>query len=268
MVPIVNARMYAVTAACKDDWHAVLGWALRRAGLDWPIVHYDAPAPLSALWARGDLGAAMMCGLPFALREPRPVLIAAPLPSPPRYGGRPIYLTDIAVAASSSFRTLEDTFGGVVGYTLHDSMSGGLALRHHLQAWRTAARPQLYRAEADGLIHARGVIEALAEGRIDVGPLDSYVHDLLRGYDPRFAAQVRVIATTAAAPIPPLIATAPIGARDLAALREALHATSESAELAAPMARLLLCGFAVPDGADYDVLAVMARQDRAQSPGS
>ncbi len=211
-MPIVNARMYSVTAECKADWQRVLGWALQRADLDWPIVDHDAPAPLSGLWARDDLGAAMMCGLPFARRRPRPTLIAAPLPSPPRYGGRPVYCTDIVVAADSLHASIEETFGGVVGYTLADSMSGAVALRDCLLPLRAKKGARLYRAAVGGLINARGVIDALAAGRIDVGPLDSYSHDLLRRYDAKLAAQVRTIASTPMRPIPPLVATAPIAA--------------------------------------------------------
>ena len=55
-MPIVNARMYSVTAECKADWQRVFAWALLRADLDWPIVDHDAPAPLAQLWARDDLG--------------------------------------------------------------------------------------------------------------------------------------------------------------------------------------------------------------------
>jgi ABC-type phosphate/phosphonate transport system substrate-binding protein len=261
--PIVNARMYSVTPACKADWKTVLGWALDRAGLDWPLVDHDSPAPLAELWARDDLGAAMMCGLPYSLRQPRPTLVAAPVPSPPRYEGRSIYFTDVVVAAASRFETIEDTFGGIVGYTLADSLSGGVAWREFLRPWRTAERPRLYRAAIGGLIHARGVIDALAAGRIDVGPLDSYSHDLLRGYDPAFAAQVRVVATTPARPMPPLIATAAIADADLARLRAALRATAEAAELRQAMARLLLAGFGVPAPSAYDPLAALGR---ASSP--
>nr|MDQ2733646.1 phosphate ABC transporter substrate-binding protein [Pseudomonadota bacterium] len=74
-MPIANARMYSVTASCKADWKTVLGWVIERAGLDWSLVDHDAPAPMAALWSRDDLGAAMMCGLPFAQRQPRPTLI-------------------------------------------------------------------------------------------------------------------------------------------------------------------------------------------------
>lgn len=257
--PVVNARMYSVTPACKADWKSVLGWALERAGLAWPLVDHDSPAPLSALWARRDLGAALMCGLPYSGAEPRPVLVAAPVPSPARYGRCPSYCTDIVVAAGSRFRSLEETFGGVAGYTLADSLSGGVAFREFLLPYRTPARPRLYRSTVGNLIHARGVVEAIAAGRIDVGPLDSYSHELLRSYEPACAAQVRVVASTPLRPIPPFVATAAVPAGELDRLRAALRATAESPSLRAPMSRLLLAGFAVPDPADYDTLAGLGR---------
>jgi ABC-type phosphate/phosphonate transport system substrate-binding protein len=264
-MPVVNARMYAVTAECKADWHRVLAWAIARADLDWTIVDHDPPAPLSALWSRDDLGAAFMCGLPFARRAPRPVLVAAPIPRPPRYGGAPVYCTDVAVAVASPHQRLEDTFGGVVGFTGADSMSGAVALRDHLLPFRAARGARLYRGAVGGLVNAQGVIDALAEGRIDVGPLDSYSHDLIRAYDPARAARVRVVASTALRPIPPLVATAAVAADALARLSDALVVAARAArELAAAMARLQLAGFAVPNGADYDALCAVA--DRSTLP--
>jgi ABC-type phosphate/phosphonate transport system substrate-binding protein len=256
--PVANARMYSATPSLKADWKLLLQWVLARADLQWAVIDYDAPAPLSALWLRDDLGLAMMCGLPFSQRDPQPVLVAAPIPSPPRYGGKPIYFTDIVVRSDSRFRSLEDTFGGVVGYTLADSMSGGVALMHHLMPYRAERGARLYRAAVGSLIHARGVIEALAAGRIDVGPLDSYYHDLLRKNEPGFAAQVRTIAATRPLPIPPLVATAAIARSELARLRQALQAAASEPPLAPVMDRLLLAGFALPDPADYRPLAAMA----------
>jgi len=264
-MPVVNARMYAVTAECKADWNRVLAWALARADLDWSIVDHDAPAPLSSLWSRADLGAAFMCGLPFARRTPRPVLVAAPIPSASRSGGRPVYCTDIAVAASSPHRRLEDTFGGIVGYTVAESMSGAVALRDHLLPFRIARGKRLYRGAVGGLLNAQGVIDALAAGRIDVGPLDGFSHDLIRAYDPTRAARVRVVASTAMRPIPPMVATAPLAADELARLRDALVAGTRGASgIADAMARLQLAGFAVADVADYDVLTAIA--DRSTIP--
>jgi ABC-type phosphate/phosphonate transport system substrate-binding protein len=268
-MPIVNARMYSVSAECQADWHRVLGWALQQADLDWPIVDFDAPAPLAQLWARDGLGAALMCGLPFASRALRPTLIAAPRPSPARYGRSAVYCTDIVVAAGSSHRSIEDTFGGVVGYTLADSLSGAVALLDHLLPFRAArdaaavastpaaSGRRLYRGAVGGLINARGVIDALAAGRIDVGPLDGYSHDLLKRYEPALAARVRTIASTPMRPIPPLVATASFAPEALRRLRGALAATSHASELAATMARLQLAGFAVPDPSAYDALPAL-----------
>ena len=229
---------------------------LRRAGLEWEVVDHDAPAPLAQLWARGDLGAAMMCGLPFSQRKPAPTLVAAPMPSPPRYGGRPVYCTDIVVAADSLHASIEDTFGGVVGYTLADSMSGAVALRD--TCWRCARQrgTRLY-ARGGRRPRQRARRDRRARrGRIDVGPLDSYSHDLLRHYDPVLAARVRTIASTPMRPIPPLVATAAIGADALARLRDASLATRDASELGLRRcARLLLAGFAVPDPSAYDALA-------------
>ncbi len=256
--PVFNARMYSVAPSVKADWKQLLRWVVARAGLSWDALDHDSPAPLALLWARDDLGAAMMCGLPYAQSQPRPTLVAAPVPSPARYGGKPVYFTDIVVRADACFEKLEDTFGGVVGYTLADSMSGGVAWRRHLAPYREARGAQLYRHAVGNLIHARGVIDALATGAIDVGPLDSYYHDLLRHNDPGFAAKVRVIASTGAMPIPPLVATAGLTPDELLRLRDALRATARAGELQALRERLLLAGFAVPQPADYDVLAAIA----------
>lgn len=257
---IANARMYAATPALREDWRALLQWVLARARLDWPVIDYDAPAPLSALWARDDLGLAMMCGLPYSQRAVRPTLVAAVVPSPPRFGGQAVYHTDIVVPVDSPHQRLEDSFGGTVGYTLADSMSGGVAFRHHLAPYRAQRGQRLYARAVGGLVNARGVIEALADGRIDIGPLDSYYHALLRLNDPELAAKVRTVASTEAMPMPPLVATIALDAETLQRLRQALQEATQADELAALRARLLLKAFAVPDPAIYRRLDEIARR--------
>ena len=260
-MPVANARMYSATPSQKAAWKQLLHWVLARAGLPWEVISHDAPAPLAALWSRDDLGLVMMCGLPFAARIPAPLLVAAPIPSPARYGGRPVYFTDIVVRADSHFQRLEDTFGGVVGYTLADSLSGGVAWRHLLAPYREAAGTRLFRSARGNLIHARGVIDALVGGDIDVGPVDSYYHALLCQADPVFAAKVRVIASTEAMPIPPLIATAALQDDQLTGLRCALLAVAGAGELTALKEQLLLRGFTVPRVSDYEAVRTIASRN-------
>jgi ABC-type phosphate/phosphonate transport system substrate-binding protein len=250
---LVNARMYSVAPAAKAAWRKLLGWILERSALRMQIVDHDPPAALADLWQRSDLGCAMMCGLPYSLRNPRPILIAAPVPSPARYAGRAVYFSDIAVRADAPYRTLEDTFGSVCGYTLTDSMSGCVAFRRLLQGYRKAEFAQLYRSVVGNLVNARGVIQALADRRIDVGPLDGYAHDLLKHLDPQFAAQVRIVATTDAAPMPPFVATAPLTDAEVAQLRDAFAASIKASELHAERETLLLKDFAFPAPREYEV---------------
>jgi ABC-type phosphate/phosphonate transport system substrate-binding protein len=175
-----------------------------------------------------------------------------------------VYFTDIVVSADSAARALSDTFGGRVGYTVPDSLSGAVALAQHLQPFRQAAARPLYQSVVGGLIHARGVIEALSEGRIDVGPLDSYYHDLLRAADPQCASRVRVIAQTEPRPLPLFVATTPLSLVPLRRLREAFAASADAPELAKQRSALLLKGFAFPEFHDYDMLRVLP--ERLKSP--
>jgi ABC-type phosphate/phosphonate transport system substrate-binding protein len=254
MRPVANARMYSATPSVKAAWKTVLAWALARAGLEWDVLDYDAPAPLATLWSREDLGCVLMCGLPFTQRSARPALVACPVPAGPRYAGRPVYFTDFAVRADSPFRSLEDTFGGVVGFTLADSYSGCVALRAHLLPFREARGAALYREACGGFVNARQIIEALDAGRIDIGPLDSYYFDLLRANDPDCAVKVRVIGSTVAAPIPAFVATAALVQRDFERLRDAMLEAGAAPELAAQRDVLQLARFAAPSGLDYEVI--------------
>jgi len=260
-VPLVaNARMYAVTPRVAAAWRELFLWVGERAGAPLQWIDHAFPAPLGELWARPDLGCAFMCGFPFARSQKPPKLLVAPVPSPQRYGGKPVYFTDFIVRAPADFRTLEDTFGGRIGYTVEDSQSGFNAPRHHLLKFRTAVRPALYKESIGPLVTPRRIIEAVLENRIDVGPLDSYCHDLLKKHDPALTDRLRVVATTAAAPIPPLVAASDLDDATVARLRNALLEVGRRPELAKLRDTLLLQGFAAVDPRAY---AVTLERERA-----
>src|ERR1043166_874829 len=253
---VANARMYAVTPAVAAAWRDLFAWVARTSGVPLTYRDHAAPAPLEALWARDDLGAAFMCGFPFASAAPQPVALAAPVPSPSRYGGRPSYCTDFVVRADRPFRKLSDTFGGRIGWTLRHSQSGYNAVRHHL----LGQTPPHVAQWVGPLVTPRRVIEAVLEDRIDVGPLDGYVHDLIRRHEPRTAAKLRVVASTAMTPIPPLVASPGVD-RDVAArLRAPLLACHAEGALASTLDALLLARFVEIDPAGYNVLLSCKRE--------
>ena len=259
---LANARMYSVTPASTEAWRAVIGWATREAGVAVEYVDHAPPKLLSELWARDDLGVVQMCGLPASLRTPAPIVLAAPLPRLPRYGGKAVYMSDLAVRADSKFQTLEDTFGGVAGYTLKDSQSGYFAFRSLLLTRYPNAK---YRKIVGGLMNARGIVKALVAGDIDVGPLDGYVFDLIRAGDPAFAAQVRVVASTDPTPMPPLIATAPLKKDEVGRLRSAFRKVHEERSLDEARNALLVERFVVPELSVYD--ETKRRAERVEREG-
>ena len=247
-----NARMYSVTPAVAQAWRELLTWVLARAALPWSVLDYPAPRPLNELWQRDDLGCALMCGLARTVSFPRAALIVAPVVDEPRYGGTPIYFTDIVVRADASYSSLEDTFGARVGYTVRDSHSGYVALREHLLPYRLARGAPLYGDVVGPLVSPRAVAEALVAGRIDVGPLDSYAHDLMRANEPQLAARLRMVATTRPAPMPPFVATAPLPPEAVQNLQAAFAQASAMPDLQPLRDTLRLAKFVVPEPEDYE----------------
>ena len=246
---IANARMYSVTPEAAAGWRALLAEVTAAAGVPMAVIDYPAPQPLELLWARPDLGCVFICGYPWAKCAERPVLLATPIPS--RFG-TPDYATDFVVRADSPYRTLEDTFGARVAWTVHHSHSGCNAPRHHLLAYRTPARPRLFAASVGPLVTAGAVVEAVLDGRAEVGPLDAWWHELLKLHAPARAAGLRVVATTARAPAPPLVAAPGTDPGVVAALRAALLAVG-------PRPALALDGFALVPEAAYDLTLAWER---------
>jgi len=262
---IANARMYSVTPAAEEAWKTLLGHVFEEARVAFDYMPYPAPQPMEVLWERGDLGCVFMCGYPIAMKLADVVPIAAPIPAAPWAGGKPLYRSDLIVRADSRFEKLEDTFGGRIGWTVEHSHSGFNALRHHLLAYRTAERPALYREVQGHLITARGILDAVLAGAIDVGPLDGYWHDLIRFHKPELTAGVRVIASTALAPLPAFVAVPGLQANQVARMKIAFS-NAEDRPWFAPLAQTLrLTGFASVEQDDFAV--TLARDSEAKAQG-
>ena len=247
--------MYAVTDTAREAWSALFRAVATRSGVPLEIVEHPFPRPVAALWQRTDLACAFMCGWPWVRGGARHVPVAAPVPVG---AGGPFYWSDLVVRAGSPARGLDDMRGSRAGFTLLDSQSGFSALRHHLRA---VGSPGF--AEVVGpLTTPRRSIEAVAAGRADLAPIDSYAHALLRLHDPALAAQVRVLARTAPTPVPLLVASPGADPAATVALQAALRALDDPA-LLAPLA---LDGFTAPRPlAEYQ--AMEARAQEAERAG-
>ena len=256
----MNARMYAVTPGVEAAWRALLEQVTREAQVELDYLSYPAPQPLEQLWARTDLGAVLMCGFAIALGLASVQPIAAPIPRAPWAAGKALYRSDLIVREDSPYGKLEDTFGARAGWTVEHSHSGFNAFRHHLLRYRTPRRPALYGQMVGNLLTARNVLDSVREGRIDVGPLDAYWHLLIARHAPELTAGVRVIASTALAPIPPFIAAAATPSATVERLRAAFLGAHTRPWFAPLGEELLLDGFAA---VGVETFAPLLEWDRA-----
>jgi len=255
--------MYAVTPEVESAWQALLANVADEAGVALRYEPYPAPLPLEDLWRRGDLGAVFMCGFPIATELAQVTPIAAPIPRAPWTQGRAVYRTDLIVREDAPYTRLEDTFDGHAGWTVAHSHSGFNAFRHHLLPYRTPARPALYGEMTGNLITARRVLDAVREGRLDVGPLDAYWHLLIARHAPQLTRGIRVLASTETAPIPAFVTNGDMGPSLVQRLREAFKAAAQRPWFAPMADQLLLEGFAEVTRATFRPLLDWDREARA-----
>jgi ABC-type phosphate/phosphonate transport system substrate-binding protein len=261
---ICNARMYALTPGITDAWRTLLLRVGARAGLSWTYAPHAAPAPMRSLWDRSDNACVFMCGLPYVHEAARPLLLAAPVPAPARYAGRPIYFSEFIARADGPITSLEVPAGTRLAHMLPEGNSGYNTPRHHLLQRVGAGRPSPFLRTREPTPTPMSVLQAVTEGRAEVGVVDSYVLDLLRQHAPDTMAPLRSIATTQASPIPLLVASPGSSQEEAGRARAALLSAHEDAASRAAMERLLLARFVAVDAADYAVLAEReAEADRA-----
>jgi ABC-type phosphate/phosphonate transport system substrate-binding protein len=255
---IANARMYAVGTQAAELWRALLSAVTAQGGLNVEVIEHAPPAAIDDLWRRTDMAAVFMCGLPFSRADPKPTLIAAPVPSPAEFAGRPEYWSELVVRRDSRFHDLESTLGGTLCLTAPNSQSGYAAALQHLMAFDVAryakggARSPLYREIAAPAITPLGAVTAVVAGTADVAPIDAYAYRLLQKHRGDLTSKLRTVARTAHTPIPPLVASI----EGATALRAAFTAAHRDPALKILMAGLELSHFVTPDPRDYDALRI------------
>src|SRR5262249_17484921 len=120
----------------RDVHEAIAAYlATRLAEPAGPLAGVEWPERLRLLDAgRVDVG--FLCGWPYAQRADKPdppiQLLAAPVMAAARYGGRPVYFTDVVVRRDSPARTFADLRGRSYAYNEPGSHSGYNVPRDHL----------------------------------------------------------------------------------------------------------------------------------------
>ncbi|WP_411197150.1 phosphate/phosphite/phosphonate ABC transporter substrate-binding protein [Rhizobium sp.] len=252
--PIACSRMYNLSPRVRGLWDALFALVSLQSGIELEIIAHAAPAPLSELWARPDMGAVFMCGYPFS-RMPvaaRPTMLAAPVSSEAWSLYQPLYASHILVASTGPVNAVADLAAARWGWTVRDSQSGYHAARSFLTGQFAGKMKQSM--TVGPLLNPSGIVAALKDGRIDAGAIDAYAFQLLSMHEPDAVDGLRILTTTDPLPAPLLVAAQTLPADIATALQRSLVTLHETPEGAAALGRLGLKRFSAVAPSAYDVL--------------
>jgi phosphonate transport system substrate-binding protein len=201
---------------------------------------------------------AFVCGLPYVeltRQGESPVEpIAAPVIQGDRYGGRPIYFSDVVVHRDSHLRSFAELRGRSWSYNEPWSQSGyGITRYHLMQLGETGG----YFAE---LIQAGWHEQSLRlvwSGKVDATAIDSQVLAIALRDHPELAVQLRIIDCLGPSTTPPVVAARrlPIQLRD--DLRAVLVAMHEDPQARDQFRHGFVERFMAVDATNYDDIRAM-----------
>ena len=195
-----------------------------------------------------------VCSVPFLLLADagliRMELLAAPVLRGRRYGGAPVYYSDVVVRADAGLRRFDDLRGRRWAYNEPYSHSGYIVVLHHLAGLRRPEEFLVDRVESG--FHDES-LRMVLDGRADWSAIDTQVLEIWLRQHASIRKRLRVVERLGPSTIQPVVASSRrLGRRDRAALRDELTSIHRD-----PLARTVLAGagihrFVAVGDADYD----------------
>jgi phosphonate transport system substrate-binding protein len=206
--------------------------------------------------AEADVG--FLCGLPYVrlVEQPGPPieLLAAPVLRGARYGGRPVYFSDVIVRRDSRFRTFADLRGARWAYNEPNSHSGFGVVHHHLA--RLGETSGYFGRVIKAGWHERS-IRLVAAGTADASAIDSQVSAVTLREHPHLVRRLRVIDTLGPSTIQPVVAARRLPELLKAQLRSLLVDIHRSRASRAAFAHGCVEKFVAIKDSDYDDIRAM-----------
>lgn len=158
---------------------------------------------------KGEADVGFICGLPYiqlAGQNPAPVeLLAAPVLQGERYGGKPVYYSDVIVRRDSPFERFDDLRGKSWSFNDCDSHSGYNVTRHRLMQLGAPGEQAFFGKIVTAGWHQES-IRLVHEGIVDASAIDSQVLAVAMRDAPALAEQLRVIDSLGPSTIQPVVA--------------------------------------------------------------
>jgi phosphonate transport system substrate-binding protein len=211
---------------------------------------------------RGEADLGVICGLPYvwlADRRPPPVEpLAAPVLDGDRYGGRPVYFSDVIVGRDSPITCLEELRGRSWAYNEPASHSGHTVTLYSLVGM--GARPGFLGPVIEAGYHQRAVRLVAA----DTAAIDSQVLAIELRDHPRLEAGLRVIGAFGPSTIPPVVAASRLPGRLKDQVRDLLVGLGDDPSARAALDHGLIRRFVpIGDAAYDDIRAMLAAIEAA-----
>jgi phosphonate transport system substrate-binding protein len=202
---------------------------------------------------RDENDVCFVCSLPYVTFEREGLDLAEPVAAPvltgERYGGRPIYFSDVIVGAASPARRFEDLRGCSWAYNEPLSHSGYGITRYRLV---TMGETDGFFGEVVGAGFHDRAIEMVAVGEVDAAAIDSQVLAIALRDDPSLERRIRVIDTLGPSTIQPIAVSRHVEPALRDAIGQAILALGDDAATRERMAVGLVERFAAVGPADYD----------------
>jgi phosphonate transport system substrate-binding protein len=203
-----------------------------------------------------DLG--VICGLPYvwlAARQPPPVEpLAAPVLAGDRYGGRPVYYSDVIVRHDSPITCLEELRGRSWAYNEPASHSGHTVTLYSLV--RLGARPDFFGRVVEAGFHQRA-IRLVHSGAVDAAAIDSQVLAVELRDHPELADRLRVVDAFGPSTIQPVVAASRLPDRLKDEVQQLLVELGDDPSARPMLAQGFIERFAAVDDAAYDDIRAM-----------
>jgi phosphonate transport system substrate-binding protein len=218
------------------------------------------------LFDSGQIHVCWMCGLPYTWRADQArktvELLAAPVMAGTRYGGKPLYFSDVLVRSDSGRRSFGDLRGATWAYNEDTSHSGHSAVRFHMSRLGHG-RGFFGRVVAAGFHEAS--VRLLLDGTVDASAIDSTVLDLLQERDPSLSSRLRRIDVIGPSPIPPWVVSLSLPPAVRSAIRKALLGMHTDPQGRAILERGRTARFVAVTDRHYDAIRKMERAPEARA---
>jgi phosphonate transport system substrate-binding protein len=226
----------------------------RRLGIETELVvetSYDS-------CERDENEVCFVCSLPYVTFERRGLDLAIPIAAPvligERYGGRPVYFSDVIVQRDSPFRSFLDLRGHSWAYNEPLSHSGYGITRYHLVALKETNG--FFGEVIEAGFHEES-IRAVANGEIDGSAIDSQVLEIALRDDPHLAASLRVVEALGPSTIQPVAVSRRVPTDLREAIRDVLVTMADDPDMREGLAAGLVARFTPVDASSYDDIRMM-----------